>query len=258
MKVRERIDREDSYGRFVGEVLAAGRVWAIAAGRAYLTVVAENDEQSIVPFWSSAARAATALEGAPDGFSDVTTIPLPEFLATTLGRLQEDDVLVGPNYTDDLEGLEIEPRELFETLREQMSDGQRAELAASLEDARLLRVGHPPDKLEARAERFARIVLAEEDTAFILVREDGPVRIPGEGAARVPIWSSEELAQRARLFNFAASDAIDVLPVDVRAFLDEAERRSWKLAVEATVDLASEIMDAEELREFLDAMNDDG
>lgn len=258
MKVRERIDREESYGRFVGEILAAGQVWAIAAGRAHLTVVAENDEQSIVPFWSSAARAEAALEGAPEGFSNVTTIPLAEFLATTLGRLQEDDVLVGPNYTEDLEGLEIEPRELFETLRKQMSDAQRTELTAALEDARLLRAGHPADKLEARAERFARIVLAEDDTAFILVREDGPVRIPGEGEPRIPIWSSGDLAQRARLFNFAASDAIDVLPVDVQAFLDEADRRRWKLAVEATVDLASEIMGAEELRDFLAAMNDDG
>lgn len=233
---------EANYRRFVERALIAGEVWALRCEDGLLTCLSENGEQPVIPFWSDAAYARRAAKEAPedDGYV-VDSMPLRTFLQDILGNFQRDDVFVGPNYTRDMAGLELDPRDVFEEFRSRMSPEQCAEYKECFEAASILVVGHPAEKLEGRIKRFARIVAFERNVAYTLVREDGPVHVDVRarpGASFVPLWSSGKQAERTRSFVFGSDEGITVAPVDIGEFLEAAEEEAWSVGVEPTVGLA--------------------
>ncbi len=233
---------EENYDRFIERVLSGGQVWAVKCDDGLLTCVAENGEQPVIPFWSDAAYARRAAKEAPpdDGYV-VDSVPLRTFLQNILGNFQRDDVLVGPNYTRDMAGLELDPRDVFEEFRSRMSVEQREEYKECFDAASILVVGHPPEKLEQRIERFARVVAFDENVAYTLVRDDGPVHVDVRakpGTSFVPLWSSGKQADQARSFVFDSDKGVTVATVDIGEFLKDAEDQAWSIGVEPTVGLA--------------------
>jgi Protein of unknown function (DUF2750) len=232
---------EENYRRFVDRALAGGGVWGLACDEGRLCCTSHDGEQAVIPFWSDAAYARRALADFPDEGYAVVSVPLVAFLGDVLGRFQHDDVLVGPNYTRDLAGLELDPREVFEAFRARMSEAQSAQYRACLESASIVSVGHPAEKLARRVERFARVVASEGGVASVLVGEDGPrhVDVGGKpGESFVPIWSSGQAAERARLFALGPGDGARVASVEVGDFLASAADKGWSIGVEPTVGLA--------------------
>ncbi len=214
----------------------------LACEEGLLAVTAHNGEQPVIPFWSDAAYARRALkEAPPDGYA-VEALPLETFLGQTLGDLQRDDALVGPNYTRDMAGLELDPREVFDELRSRMTEQQRERYRGTLETASILTIGHPIEKLERRVERFGRIVVFDPNASpSTLLRGDEPVQVDirsKPGSSFVPLWSSSATAERARRFCFAPDDPVRVVAVDLEELLSRAEREGWSMGVDPTIGFA--------------------
>jgi len=230
---------EENYRRFIDRALAGGCVWSLECDDGLLCCTSHDGEQAVLPFWSDAAYARRA-EAAEEGYV-VKSIPLATFLKDMLGRFHVDDVAVGPDFTRDLEGLEVDPREVFEAFRARMSEGQRAEYGECLATASIVSAGHPVEKLERRVDRFARVVAAEGGVASVLARNDGPVHVDVRGkpgVSFIPMWSSATAAERARLFALGTDTSARVTSVRVREFLPSVAERGVSIGVEPTVGLA--------------------
>ena len=106
-------DSEADLGQFVTRVLETGCVWGIKSSDRGWAVCPSNEyeDASVYPFWSD--EAAARLHCA-DAWADCVPAPidLDNFLADWLPGMHEDDALVGPDWSDDLIGLEMEPMEL--------------------------------------------------------------------------------------------------------------------------------------------------
>ena len=107
---------ESRLDRFCARAAAAGAVWVLTEGED-CAVVESNDyeESEVMPFWSEKAGAERATAGDWAVYTP-QSIPLDEFLGSWLPTLDEDDYLVGPDWSEELEGDEIEPSELFRRL----------------------------------------------------------------------------------------------------------------------------------------------
>jgi Protein of unknown function (DUF2750) len=233
---------EENYERFLTRSLAAGSVWTLRSDEGLLSVSAHNGEQSIIPFWSDAAYARRAQKEAPPSGYAVTEVSLRTFLTEALGSFQCDDVLVGPNYTVDMAGLELDPRDVFEEFRDRMTEQQKEAYRECWEKASILTVGHPPEKLQRRVERFGRAVMFDPDASpSTFVRADGPVQIENRskpGSSFVPLWSSATHAERSRRFCYGHDDSVQVESVSLDDFLSQAERENWTIGVDPTIGLA--------------------
>ena len=102
--------------RFCARAAAAAEVWVLTEGDD-CAVVESNDyeESEVMPFWSERAGAERAASGDWARYTP-GAVPLDEFLASWLPSLDEDGYLIGPDWSSDLEGDEIEPAELFRRL----------------------------------------------------------------------------------------------------------------------------------------------
>lgn len=102
--------------RFCARAAASGEVWVLTEGDE-CAVVESNDfeESEVMPFWSDRAPAVSAATGDWSRYTP-QAIPLEDFLGTWLPSMDEDGMLVGPDWSDELEGDEIEPEELFRRL----------------------------------------------------------------------------------------------------------------------------------------------
>jgi hypothetical protein len=107
---------ESRLDRFCTRAAAKGEVWVLTEGED-CAVVESNDyeESEVMPFWSDQADAAKAATG-DWGRYKPAVIPLDEFLGSWLPSMDEDGLLVGPDWSDELEGDEVEPEELFRRL----------------------------------------------------------------------------------------------------------------------------------------------
>ncbi len=119
----EETDHE-AHLRFLDEVVAGEQVWGLSTQDGFLACESdETEERAVLPFWSDAddARAAQPeVEG-----SEVDSIELFDFLFRWLPGMDDDDVLVGTNWTTTLEGKEVEPLDLQDEILDTMSDEMR-------------------------------------------------------------------------------------------------------------------------------------
>ncbi len=71
----------------------------------------EFEESEVMPFWSSKEDAQSQCADEWSEFS-ASELPLDIFLEDWMITLAEDGVLVGLNWNDELEGLELEPTDV--------------------------------------------------------------------------------------------------------------------------------------------------
>jgi len=109
-------DLDANFQRFIEHIQESGQVWGLQSADGWVIVdSAEYEESEVMPFWSDEAYAKLHCVGEWAGFKPVA-MDLEEFVEDWLLGMIEDDVLVGPNWNADLEGLEIEPIEIAKLL----------------------------------------------------------------------------------------------------------------------------------------------
>ena len=112
-------DRETSlenHQRFVRRVVAGGEVWGLKGPSGWATSVSNDDEEvTVMPFWSDRAYAARAAANAWPHLQP-TAIPLERFINAWLKGMYEDGVLVGTNWDANNCGLEVDAGDLADEL----------------------------------------------------------------------------------------------------------------------------------------------
>ena len=107
---------EGGLDRFCARAAASGEVWVLTEGEDCAVVESEEfDDAEVMPFWSSKADAEKAATGDWARYTP-GAVSLAEFLDDWLPRMDEDGFLVGPDWSEELEGDEIEPESLFRRL----------------------------------------------------------------------------------------------------------------------------------------------
>ncbi len=115
------IDTEN-LDRFIVEAIENGCVWSLQGPEGWALCGSEKYEGTdVMPFWSQETFARIHCQ---DDWKDYEpmAIELGEFLEDWLTGMHEDVVLVGINWDEELEGVEIEPLDLLEEF-----DGELAE-----------------------------------------------------------------------------------------------------------------------------------
>ncbi len=114
-------DFDENYEIFLEDAIDSGVVWGIAVKskdtkeeNAVEFAVCGSEEMDgidVMPFWS---RKAFAQAVCLDEWADCEPQPVDvdDFIDNWLPGLQKDGLMVGINWTTDLEGTEIEPLEL--------------------------------------------------------------------------------------------------------------------------------------------------
>ena len=111
---------EAKYDVFIAEIKQTGQVWGLCTDEDDWAVCASSayEDTDVMPFWSNEAAAKTQCVGEWAVFHP-QAIPLDEFINDWLPGMHEDDVLVGPNWDENLEGLEVEPADVALELDDQ-------------------------------------------------------------------------------------------------------------------------------------------
>ncbi|MBD1573813.1 DUF2750 domain-containing protein [Vibrio sp. S17_S38] len=105
-------DIEANLALFVKETQETKLVWGLKNDEGWLSCdSSEFEESEVMPFWSAKEDAQTHNVEEWSDF-EVLEIPLDIFVEDWLITLAEDGVLIGTNWNDQLEGLELEPSEL--------------------------------------------------------------------------------------------------------------------------------------------------
>ena len=114
MSLRTRVDSKLAYGRFVNRVKTTKVVWFLLDLEENYPSCCDsnNEETSVVPFWSDRAYAKRAMSKFRFE-TKVDSIQLENFIDHTLPHLMDRGFKIGPNWDLNLAGLEIEPSELF-------------------------------------------------------------------------------------------------------------------------------------------------
>lgn len=120
---------------FVKKIIAAENVWILNSedGAAYCVSEDEgDDERSVIQFW---AQAADAEQAAVEDWAEYETesVTLFDFLFRWLPGMHDDEALVGTNLSNEKLGLEIEPADLEEELRDAMGEKMIAKYEERLE-----------------------------------------------------------------------------------------------------------------------------
>jgi len=105
---------EKKHFLFLKEAIATGCVWGLASEQSWAQ--ADSDKYAhtrVMPFWSQPEYATLHIS---DEWSNYTVVPiaLTEFLDDWLLGMHSDNVLIGLNWGEDLEGEELEPLDLLE------------------------------------------------------------------------------------------------------------------------------------------------
>lgn len=119
--------------RFIDQTVASGEAWLLSSPEG--TAVCESDEfedTDVILFFSTLADARLVQAKLFPGHKP-EKIALFDLLFRWLPGMAKDGVLVGPNWTSDLLGQEMEPAELSEELTDNLSPKQEADFAARLQ-----------------------------------------------------------------------------------------------------------------------------
>lgn len=109
-------DIEDNFDLFVIQAIDTGCVWALESDEGFaLCPSVDNEELDVMPLWSQPEFAEAHCK---DEWADYEVVPisLEELLDDWLPGMHSDLMLVGVNWNQALEGLEIEPLDLVEEI----------------------------------------------------------------------------------------------------------------------------------------------
>lgn len=118
--LRDTATVQENHERFLRRVVSSEKVWGVRNGSGFQSCESnEDDSRRVLLFWSDAAYARRAIS---QGYDDceAADIDLFSFLYRWLPGMAADHVLVGPNFTGDLCGLELEPLDLQNQLLDAM------------------------------------------------------------------------------------------------------------------------------------------
>lgn len=103
---------EQRYERFVQQCRESGKIWGLknADGWAICDSI-EFEDTAVFPFWSTEEEARSHCSGDWKAY-ETEFIAMEDFLADWLPGMHEDHAMVGPNWNEDMEGLELEPADL--------------------------------------------------------------------------------------------------------------------------------------------------
>ncbi|WP_144391615.1 DUF2750 domain-containing protein [Pleionea sediminis] len=109
-------DPEQNYQIFLEGAVDSGLVWALVTseeedGEFALCESEDKDNTDVMPFFSAQDFAQAVCHGEWANYQP-RAIELDDFIDNWLPGMQKDGLLVGVNWTEDLEGLEQEPLEL--------------------------------------------------------------------------------------------------------------------------------------------------
>ncbi|MDP5254942.1 MULTISPECIES: DUF2750 domain-containing protein [unclassified Vibrio] len=107
-------DIEANLALFVKQALENQKVWGLKNDEGWLACEStEFEDTEVMPFWSNQSDAQAHNVDEWSDF-DVLEIPLDIFVEDWLITLDEDQVLIGPNWNDQLEGKELSAKEMAE------------------------------------------------------------------------------------------------------------------------------------------------
>ncbi|MCW8877384.1 MAG: DUF2750 domain-containing protein [Kangiellaceae bacterium] len=111
-------DSRGAYEQFLDEVIGTEVVWGLSDGENWAICDSEDfDEREVIPFWSNEKHAARLCVGEWSVYKP-TAIRFDDFVDAWLHGMNEDQVLAGVNWDEDLNGAEIEPILLIDDLLE--------------------------------------------------------------------------------------------------------------------------------------------
>jgi len=115
---------QEAHARFIAQVVEREHVWGLSTEDGFLACESdETEERAVLPFWSGAGDAKAAQPEVEN--SAVDSVELFDFLFRWLPGMEDDDVLVGTNWTTTLEGKEVEPLDLQDEILDAMTDDMR-------------------------------------------------------------------------------------------------------------------------------------
>ena len=115
-------DFGENVDRFIVEGIATGCIWGLEGPEGWALCDSEKyDDTEVMPLWSTreAAEAHCVDEW---GVYQPVAIALSEFMDDWLPGMHDDVLLVGVNWTIELEGEEWEPLDLLEEFEGELSD----------------------------------------------------------------------------------------------------------------------------------------
>ncbi|MFC3024619.1 DUF2750 domain-containing protein [Vibrio zhugei] len=105
-------DLQANLALFVEETQNTQTVWGLQTEEGWLSCDStEFANSEVMPFWSTKEDAETHNIEEWAEF-EVVSIPLDVFIEDWLVTLDEDGVLIGPNWNQNLDGKEVEPADL--------------------------------------------------------------------------------------------------------------------------------------------------
>jgi len=112
------MDSSERHKLFVMKVAGSKIIWGLKSSDGWATTPSkEHEDRQVMPFWSERDDVSTiAAQKWPS--AQPTSIPLNVFMELWLKSMPEDEILVGTNWSMDLEGKEIEPAELEKEILE--------------------------------------------------------------------------------------------------------------------------------------------
>ena len=117
------INRADSiaaYDRFIQRVVENQSVWLLVDNQSDLPAACDSHRKAnayVVPVWSDRAYAVRAQPLFPSD-TVIESVPLENFIERTIPFLFERGELLGPNWNSGLAGLEVDPTEVLEKLKQ--------------------------------------------------------------------------------------------------------------------------------------------
>ena len=114
-------DLQENLDRMIVESLENGCVWGLQDAEENWALVGSTDSDTIdvIPFWSNEEFAQALCNGDWYIYKPVP-IEMGEFLDEWLPGMHSDVLMVGVNWTPDLEGQEMEPLDLLEEFESEL------------------------------------------------------------------------------------------------------------------------------------------
>lgn len=115
-------DFDENYDIFIADALETGCVWGLENSEGWALCPAfANSDLDVMPLWSQPEYAQLHCR---EEWADYQVVPisLEELLDDWLPGMHEDLLLVGPNWNNDLEGLEVEPLDLVEDVDQEAAE----------------------------------------------------------------------------------------------------------------------------------------
>lgn len=102
-------NQEASYRKFIQQVAATEKVWGLSQGDIWATSSSnEYEDTEVILFWSDAEGAKACAADEWEGY-EPEALPVAEFLENWCVGMYDDELLLGPNWTTELQGREVDP-----------------------------------------------------------------------------------------------------------------------------------------------------